>query len=298
MSNLKPQKLAIYFAYPSGVNSTFSVDGAANVFKDYNQVVFGAGLEETTHPDHQNTVNIINHPLMSKTRVFGYIDSTLDLNVIQDKIDKWAAMSVYGIFLDQFGYDFGLTRAKQRSIIWSVHEKDTKGLKAFVNAWNVDDVFSSDVSTNNPDGLPPNLNANDYYLAESFTIVNGAYDDADTDANGIKDWQNKAAKMNSYKAIYGTKLAAITTTDASDFDPNKFDYAYYGAALNDFDTFGWGEQYFSASSGSLPFHTRKSIPGNRFDSSVLINGNVYERRTNVGIHIDTATHVVSNWLDQ
>lgn len=296
-NNIIPQKLAIYYSYPSSINLIYTVDGAVGVFKEYDQVVFGAGLEETTHPDHQNTVNIINHPDMANTAVFGYIDATLDTDVIQDKIDKWYVMGVKGIFLDQFGYDYGLNRSKQRAIIWSVHEKGDKHLSAFVNAWNVDDAFSSAVGPSNPNGLPPRLGPNDFYLAESFTIINGAYDDADTDANGIKDWQDKAAKMNIYKTTYGTKMAAVTTNDASAFDQNKMDYAYFSAVLNDFDTFGWGENNFSASDALLPFRARKPFQGSRFDSGVTINGNVYERRTNVGIHINTDSHAVGTWLD-
>ena len=297
MSNLIPQKLAIYYGYPSGVNSTFTVEGAANVFKEYNQVIFGTGLEDSSHLDHQNTVDIINNPLMENTEVFGYIDATLSLNDIQDKIDKWYNMGVSGIFMDQFGYDFNVSREKQREIIWSIHEKGNNNLKAFVNAWNVDDVFSSDVHTLNPNGLSTRLGPNDYYLAESFTIMNGQYDDNDIDVDGIKDWQNKAIKMINYRTTFGTKMAAVTTWDSNTFDQNKMDYAYYAAVLNTLDTFGFGEENFSASSGSLPSRTRKSFYGTQFTGPVVLNGNIYYRYINMGIQIDTANHVVSNLIE-
>jgi hypothetical protein len=204
--------------------------------------------------------------------------------------------SVAGIFLDQFGYDFGLTREIQREIIWCVHEKNN-GLKAFVNAWNPDDAFSPAVNANNPNGLTTRLDNRDIYLAESFTIINSAYDDADTDANNIKDWQDKAVKMNTYKTTYGTQMAAITTSDNSAFDQNKADYSYFASVLNGFNYWGYGEQFFSASSALLPFRTRKIFYGNRFDSGVNIMGNVYERRTNVGIHVDTSAHTVNILLN-
>lgn len=293
MSNILPKKLSIFYGYPSGANSTFTVPGAVNVFKDYDVVVFGTGLEEDTHPDHANTVAIINDPLMANTQVFGYINATLPLDSLQNSIDRWYSMSVKGIFVDLFGWDFGLTRAKQREIVWCIHEKGDNTLKAFVNAWNVDDCFSPDVHpVANPDGLPTRLDGRDIYLAESFAIKSGAYDDADIDSNGIKDWQDKAAKMVAYKATYGTEMAAVTTTDdaGSAFDQDKADYSYFAAVLNGFDYWGYGEDLFSATSAQLPFRTRKPFHGTRFDGDVTITGNVYERRTNVGISLDTTNH--------
>src|SRR5256885_1681427 len=122
MSNITPQKLAIYYGWPSAVNgSGGDVATAVVTFKVYNLVVFGQGLENETHPDHVNTISIIDHPDMANTNVFGYVNSTLDLDDIQTKIDAWALMGVKGIFMDQFGYDFNVSRDKQRTIIWSIH---------------------------------------------------------------------------------------------------------------------------------------------------------------------------------
>lgn len=297
MSTILPKKLAVFYGWPSGVNATFSVPGAVNVFKDYELVVFGAGLEDPSHGDHANTVAIINDPLMVNTQVFGYIDATLPLDTVQNKIDLWYFMGVSGIFYDQFGFDYGLTREKQRELVWSVHEKGDNTLKCFVNAWVVDDAFSPDVHVNNPNGLATRLDSRDIYLAESFAIINSAYDDADSDSNGIKDWQDKAAKMVSYKSTYGTEMAAVTTSDASPFDQAKADYSYFASTLNGFDYWGYGEDLFSSVSAQLPFRTRKSFYGNKFDGAVSINGNVYERRTNVGIHLNTSSHSVDVLLD-
>jgi len=303
-----PKKLAIYYGFPSGVNGTFSVAGAANVFKDYDLVVFGDGLQDPGHPDHQNTEDIIAHPDMSSTNVYGYIDSTLTLNDIQNKIDQWYDMGIAGIFLDQFGYDFGVAREKQREIVWCVHEKGA-GLKAFVNAWNPDDAFSPAVdATYNPSGLDTRLGADDYYLAESFAIKLGQYDDDDLDTNGIKDFQDKSDKMINYRTTYGTKLAAITTNDdpvvdsTIPFDQAKADYSYLLSVMNELDAWGWGEPTFSASgdaNSQLPLRTRASYDGTKFTGALIknaVNG-VIERDTNVGIHIDTNAHTVSNLLD-
>lgn len=304
MSTIVPKKLAIYYGWPSAVNSSGGNPNlAAVVFKDYDLVVFGQGLENPSHGDHANTVAIINHPDMANTEVYGYIDATLAIDDIQDKIELWGEMGVSGIFLDQFGYDFNVSREKQRAIVWSVHHlySGADRLKAFVNAWNPDDAFSPAVNAiHNPLGKSTRLNENDWYLAESFAIKNGAYDDEDHNGNGIKDWQDKAFKLTGpggYRDTYGTKIAAITTNDSSPYDQNKADYSYYASVANTFNAWGWGEEFFSASSASLPFRPRPPVLGTYFTGAITYVAGVLERQTNIGIHIDTNTHTTNTLLN-
>ncbi len=297
MTNITPKKLAIYYSYPSLVNGSGGViSSAVAVFSQYDLIVFGDGLQEPSHPDHSNTITIINDPLMANSKVFGYIDSTLPLDDIQDKIDQWENMGgIKGIFCDKFGFDFSVSRRRQREIIWSIHSKN---LKAFVNAWNPDDVFSPTVdATYNPDGLATRLKNSDYYLAESFAVINGAYDDNDLDSNGVKDFQDKAVKMTSYKATYGTNMTAIATLGSATFSQNFVDYSYYAAVLNKMDAWGLGEEFYSAVSASLPFRTRTTFYGTHFTSAITTTGGILERRSNVGIHINTNDHTVNILLD-
>lgn len=291
MPSITPKRLAFYYSYPSLVNGASGDIGlAVDTFSQYDLLVFGSGLESPSHPDYANTVSIIGDGGMVDTAVFGYIDSTLSLDEIQGKIDQWYAMGVKGIFCDQFGYDFSVSRQKQREIVWCIH---SKGISAFVNAWNPDDVFSPAVdSTWNPSGLATRLVGTDWYLAESFAVINGSYDDADSDSNGIKDFQDKAFKMSEYKTTFGTGLAAVATLGSVTFTQNLADYSYFSAVLNGMDAWGFGEEYFSASSALLPFRSRATFYGNRFTSAITTTGGVLEHQTNVGIHIDTNTHTV------
>lgn len=304
IDTIKPQKLAIYYGWPSAVNGAGgNVNNAVQTYKNYDLLVLGQGLELATHPDHLNTVSIISHTEMVNTLVFGYIDAVLPIDDIQDKIELWAAMGVKGIFLDQFGYDFGVSREKQRAIIWSVHHYQigSNRLSAFVNAWNPDDAFSSNIDAiHNPLGKSTKLNETDWYLAESFAIKNGNYDDDDTNGNTIKDWQDKAIKLTGpggYRQTYGTKIAAVTTNDFSSYDQNKTNYSYYASVINLFDAWGWGEEFFSASSAQLPFRDRPLIIGTYFTHPINIVNGILERQTNIGVHIDTNNHTTSTLLD-
>ena len=280
-----PKKLAIYYAFPSLINgANGNVTSAVNVFKVYDMVVFGAGLEKMTHADHAKTIQIINHPLMVGTQVFGYIDATRMVNDFQTRTDQWKAMGVKGILLDRFGYDFGVTRSKQNTLINYVH---SKGLIAFVNAWNPDDVFgSSVVPLLNTLGTAPVINSGDWFLAPSYQIIDGAYQTA-------SDWKTKADKMATYKAGVGTKIACSTTTTSSiGFDQAKLDYAYYSTALYNFDAFAWGEPDYSATSATLPLRTRIPFLGTHFTGPIVTtSAGVFERQTNVGIRVDTVGHV-------
>ncbi len=88
--------------------------------------------------------------------------------VIQAEIDRCADFGYYGVFFDMFGYDYGITRVYQNTIINYAH---TKNLIAFANAWIPADVLDSkfDVS-HNPGGVALAMTVNDWVLLESFYL--------------------------------------------------------------------------------------------------------------------------------
>lgn len=287
--SLIPKKLAIYYGYPSLVNSSNgNITKAVSVFKDYDMVVFGSGLEQITHPDNVKTKSIIGNSTMINTQVYGYIDSTISLSAIYIKIELWKSMGAKGIMCDRFGYDFGLTRTKQNSIIDYIH---TKNLKAMVNAWEPDDVFGKiSVPIKNPLKIASTINSGDWYLAAPYQIVSNTY-------QPVSEWKSKSDKMAVYKTQFGTKMACITTTNSNTFDSSKMDYGYYSTTLYNFDAFGWTESNFSATDSKLPFRTRKYIEGTKFISPITQTGPSFNRATNIGISINTKTHKVSTTLN-
>ena len=73
MNQIVSQKLAIYYGWPSAVNATYTPALAAGVFSKYNLVVFGAGLEDVSHPDAFAIIAIPNKKRLSKLVNFIYI---------------------------------------------------------------------------------------------------------------------------------------------------------------------------------------------------------------------------------
>ena len=287
--SITPKKLCIYFSYPSLINgSNGNITSAVNVFKAYNQVVFGKTLELNSHPDHNKTISIIAQLKPLNVSVYGEIDCTLSFSSIKQSVNQWQGMAVKGIYCNKMGYDYSVNRSMQNQILNYIHSKNLEG---FVVVWNPDDIFSSTVNpTYNPTGTASVINSNDWYLATSYQIINGAF-------QTVSDWTTRANKLVNYKQSFGTKMACITTADASPFNQSMMDYAYFSTILYGFDSFGWGELNFSATTNSLPFRTRKIFYGTKFDSAIMINGSVYERKTNIGIRLNTSTHTLDVLLD-
>jgi hypothetical protein len=303
-----PQRLAIYYGFPSLVNgSKGDVGKAAQVFSRYDVVVFGDGLEfgdvDTRRqpagagPDEQRkTRDLISllrrseHP----TSVYGYItlgnSQKLPLPEIERRAVLWAQMGVQGIFLDEAGYDFGNTRSRQNAAVEAIHRLR---LGAFMNAYRPEDLFSTDrVARNaagggNPEGNATVLGSKDIFLLESFQVREGQYEDG-------TNWYRRSSHAVAYRDQFGARVFAVTTSlQGQSFVHSKFEYAWWSALLWGLDGFAWGEPGFSTSDNALPWRdTPTPIVGTRFISSVSSKGPAYSRRTDRGtILVDTAAHV-------
>lgn len=279
-ASLPIKKLAIYYAWPSIVNGSTSTAQAIQVFSDYDIVVIGKDLENTTHPDHQNTKDIIAG---CAAEFYGYVNGELSFTNVKQAVGKWCDIpGIAGIFVDRFGYDYGTNRTKQNKIIDYIH---ASGVKAFVNAWNPDDVFQS------YQGVAHKLHAGDWYLAQSHYVINGQW-------QTVANWETKSDAMAAYKASSGVNMACITTTTASiGFDQSKWNAAYYAHTIYGFDASGWGEPLYSAPDALLPWRTRLPINGTKFAGSLNKNSGVFDRQTNIGITVDTSTHETSSLLN-
>ncbi len=291
-TDIQPKSLLVDYSWPSSINGTYTVDGAAADLGQYNYVVLGDGLEETTHGDHANTVAILAHADMANTSVFGYIDlgvSTQNLSMadIETHIDEWQTTGAVGIFLDDFGYDFQTSRSRQNEAVEYAH---SKGLSVVANGWEPADVFGSDVdATYNPDGFSPSLNSDDYYLYESYQVNTGAYESE-------TNWRTKADQLASYQSSIAFKVLAVTTNDATDtYDENKFFYAWYSGLLSGYEAVGWGDTIFGADDAILPFHTPPTVDvGTSFVGDIIETSPVYSRMTDTGkIAVDASSNSYS-----
>jgi len=144
--------------------------------------------------------------IKEQVKIFGYINlggtPLHDINEIKHSIDSIAKNGWFGVFIDQYGYDFGETRSRQNEVVNYAH---SLGLKCFVNGWFIDESLGEQVNEkSNPQGEPTALGKDDWYLLESFYSRNDGY------GMSAKDFVEKCKKAQSYKEKLGIKIAVLS----------------------------------------------------------------------------------------
>ncbi len=160
-----------------------------------------------------------------------------------------------GIFWDDAGFDYGVTRQRQSTMVQYCH---SKGMNVIMNAWNPDDVLA---------GTDMQLNANDIYLLESYLVFDGNY-------LSLIDWDIKANKCASYQKRLGVKMACLSTTKTTD----QFTQAWFGTAMYNFDYFQATDKTYSASNNKLAFMENPSSNYGATWSSDTVSSNTDKTR--------------------
>jgi hypothetical protein len=206
---------------------------------------------------------------------------------METEINEWKGMGVKGIFLDDFGYDFGTTRARQDTVVQYAH---SRGLVVAANAFAPADAFGAQVDrVHNPSGAKTALGAGDFYFYEDYQVSEGGYVPA-------ADWQAKAGAVANYQAAIGFKVLAVTTNNAADaFSQSEYNYAWYSALEAGYAAVGWGEFDYAADSCAAPWRAAPTVDvGMTFTGGVVPSGSSFTRDTDLGqIVVNTATHAGS-----
>lgn len=272
-----PQRLAIYYGWPSGVNGASSLEAAAAVFADYQRVVFGWGLQDKGHGDHRNTASIIA-ALAERTRVYGYIPlgqaTGLSPRQVKKAAKLWRKLGVGGVLLDEAGYDYGNTRKRQNQCLDAVR---SQSLTPVLNAWKPADLLSTFPGAANPKGEPLALTAGDALLYESYRVREG-------ELESDERWRDKIAALA--RRPTGVELWGVSTTSAARRDPPLHDYLAFCAIMDGLDVVGWGEPEFSAPDNALPPRPWPQLPHAteiRLEGDVIPYGSAYARQTSLGL---------------
>lgn len=219
-SNLS--NLLVYYGTPisySGLgNTTAVIDAIAGVYKYY---VMGSSYQEPTHADYATTTTIVTGLRARGVKVFGYLPigvSTLNRTTgfLKTAIDQWVTLGVDGILLDEFGFDYQVSRARQVEIVDYVHGKN---LPVAVNATTYHDFVCDNVSelpwggsdwrvlnftTYNPANTPLTRNATDIYLIDDFCFS----------ATGALGYSDSVARYKTIMDLNKTKNVLIWATAA------------------------------------------------------------------------------------
>ena len=264
-----PQHLGIYYGWPSAAyaDSQLRVVPAA-LFGGFDVVALGAGLAAPTHPEHQQTADLVKALTAGGIEVFGYVDMGMttrgdggSLDALQAEAAQWQQIGATGILWDDAGYEFaaGLPfdayRARVAEIVTMTHEA---GLKVFLNAWDPSDLFHpwefEGVS------LPaPALNPDDIVMGESWFVSEGRFVDPTA-------WQQKAERLATYRQQTPFRLACVATGDDANGveDTPLFRAAYWAAVMYECDLFQYTNPHYSAATTAegnrLTIHAMPQFP--------------------------------------
>ena len=307
-STRHPEKALLYYGYPSMITGDESVSSAVLVYCKYDVCVFGDQYELEDNEDHANTVAIFSQlkTTYPNVRLVGYVpigvqnvaeDSNLTIAEIKSRIDKWRAMGADGIFLDEFGYDYGVSRERQNECVSYCH---TNGMFVIANAWEIEDVFSTKQKyvedldfDGNPNRLAPQLGENDYYLFENLFLEIAhnymeeiLYDENDqmivrTSVNWridtIYEYFNTShtGETESWHEMYHTKLMsldAIPSTAQDSLQSEMRSFCVLGATALGMDAIALGDETWGADSGYTDWEFPESINlGRDGDKEMIMN---------------------------
>lgn len=256
-----PDDLLIYYGWLNSFNSDINVWNNEKVAQDlaqYNYIVLGDGIQDPYHGDYINTEIIIPRVkvLNQNVKIFGYVTANQTLESFQTKVDQWDVLQIDGVFIDEAGYDYGVTRSGLNDCIEYVHGR-TYATVCFVNAWNVDHVLGTENdasypnTTYNPNLIASSLINTDWYLLESFPINTSSY----TSTGGYEsksDWAARGVKANSKRSVYGINVAAVGIID--NFNSNGqelFNFGFVSAMMWNLEAFGTSDSGYGANSAAV-----------------------------------------------
>jgi hypothetical protein len=228
--NVRPSLVAFVYNSLYSVRNAPDLESAIDILSCFEYLV-------CAHPGNLvEKERIVADAIKDTVKLFGYINlggSPLpSLDQLKSKLNAIKENGWYGVFIDQFGYDFEETRARQNELVNYAHGL---GLVCFANAWFIDDALGAKYdAVHNPDSLPSALGEDDWYLLESF------YTGANGYAQTQKDFFEKIQKAQMYKEQFRLKIACLSykrdtvswTDSAKDMETS-----YLLAALAGFD--GW-----------------------------------------------------------
>jgi hypothetical protein len=229
------RSLLIFYAPPSVINAKYDNNYVAGILSRYDDVVLGTGLEDPGNADYTNTQAIIQKlfALNSGTVIWGYIDcgvttGNFSLAALQTQIDQWVTLGAGGIFCDVIGYAYGVSRARQNSIIDYIHSKN---LGAILNVFNADEIFSPAVDAiYNLSGASTHADSRDVHLLESWVFNSDSY--PSPYYTTFSDIKTRADASRSYRDSLGVRIFTANILSYTGRSDSEIDgYRGIGEAL-------------------------------------------------------------------
>ena len=314
----KLSQLLVYYGYPisyKGINDVTQV--SSEISSKFTHWVVGDSYQNPAHESYAQTVQIVANVRAAGVKVYGYVPigqntSNLSLAEIQINIDRWVTVGVDGIFLDEFGFDYGNTRTRQIDVVNYVHSKN---LPYCANAWVVEDFACDDVSeltwpsndyryinftTYNPTNAVLPRTPTSCYLVENFCFSHTGIVDVYDCQQRIEVVKSRAATKNFVVwslAVFGETVPGfLDTTKLGSFKTLDDACAYVAANsfIFDLDIVGVGGYSFGSNGTPIDGNLPTAPDGSTSVQSFTTN---YTTRTFTG-NLGRAVITVVNTLSQ
>ena len=279
----KLNRLLVYYGFPVAYKGLWSAPSViAELTANFDYWIVGHTYQSPTHEEYARTVQIIQGCRAAGMKIYGYIPlGTSSYNYTVNQIgaitDEWKAIGVDGIFIDEYGFDYGNTRQRQIDVVNLIH---SKGLPICANAWVFEEFVCDTLAetgwasgdwkytrwqTWNPTDLPSPKMPGDFYMFENFCYSHlGPTAVWDTQERAqVASALAKAKNVNIWAlAVFGettpgvvdpTKLGSLGTLDKAG------DYITANAYLYDFNIVGSGGFSFG-SNGTPLWAPLKQLP--------------------------------------
>lgn len=202
LNDTKMLRLGIFYGYPQTLGAT--ADSLAQAINQYDLFVFGDGLQNVSHIQHQLLVDAMKKNIQAK--VFGYISigriKSWNESQLAQHISDWKnKVKVHGIFIDEM--DLSLAPAgthmptRMANVMQMVRDS---GLLLFGNGPNPIDLFTA------ASGIEKKWNAGDYYLFENFAQKIENIDD-------FNRYRFNVNRLRSFSAKLGVQVVCYQDTD-------------------------------------------------------------------------------------
>ena len=178
--------LLVYYGYPIAYKGIWNADAiVAEISASHDYWVVGHTYQDPAHGEYASTVAIMRGVRAAGVKLYGYIPlgtNSYNYTVAQIEAitDQWMAIGVDGIFIDEYGFDYGNTRQRQVDVVNMIH---TKGLPICANAWVMEEFVTDSLAETgwpsgdwryvswqdrNPTNIPSPAQPGDSYLFENF----------------------------------------------------------------------------------------------------------------------------------
>ena len=266
--------LLVYYGYPIAYKGIWNADAiVAEISASHDYWIVGHTYQDPAHEEYASTVAIMRGVRAAGVKLYGYIPlgvNSYNYTVAQIEAitDQWMAIGVDGIFIDEYGFDYGNTRQRQVDVVNMIH---TKGLPICANAWVMEEFVTDSLAETgwpsddwryvrwqewNPTNIPSPAQQGDSYLFENF-----CYDHLGPTA--VWDTQERAEgaralALQNDVSVWGVAVFAETTPGTLDTAklgnlatmPAAGEYISANAYLYDINVVGSGG--FSFGSNGTP----------------------------------------------